>query len=334
MDSPLISVIVPVYNKEQYVAKLINCIQEQTFRLFECVIIDDGSTDKSGAICDEMASERERFSVVHIQNGGASHARNTALGLVKGEYITFLDADDEIPTDYLQKIADDIGRFKTDMVIGAIRKVSESGEDVVRHPFEERVYTMPELLPDFAEAQRTCGVFGWCVNKTFKRELVGTDRFDETLKLCEDFDFFLKLYSKIQTVYFDCENYYLYLSDRGGLSATNESQVDYVSQTKIQIRCKRFLEKQGVWSEKNADVVSERIRDFLFFSVFHSPEECFDARFEEAHQLYLLSEVPAAGKTVFRKKVIKCIAENKKKRCKTLVFLHRRVSGLKRRRRN
>ena len=203
MNSPLISVIVPVYNKEKYVAKLIECIQAQSFRGYECIMVDDGSTDESGVICDSMTQNDNRFTVVHIQNGGVSHARNVALDMAKGEYITFADSDDELPVDYLQRIADDICLYKTDMVIGGIKKIFENGEETVQYPFEERVYTMQELLPEFAKAQQDCGVFGWCVNKTFRREISTEILFDETLKLCEDLDFFLKIYAKTHTVYFD-----------------------------------------------------------------------------------------------------------------------------------
>ena len=328
MNSPLISVIVPVYNKEKYVAKLIECIQAQSFRGYECIMVDDGSTDESGVICDSMTQNDNRFTVVHIQNGGVSHARNVALDMAKGEYITFADSDDELPVDYLQRIADDICLYKTDMVIGGIKKIFENGEETVQYPFEERVYTMQELLPEFAKAQQDCGVFGWCVNKTFRREISTEILFDETLKLCEDLDFFLKIYAKTHTVYFDSNNCYLYLLERGGFVATKDSEIDYLSQARIQIRVKKFLEENGVWSGENETVVSKRIQDYLFFTVFHSPKKFFDTRFEKAHMFYLQSDIIISDNNMFRRTVLKCISKNKRNVAKAIISTYKKVSGV------
>ena len=323
MKSPLISVIVPVYNKEHYVAKLISCVKDQTFRDFECIIVDDGSTDKSGQICDEMTLDDENIVVHHIQNGGVSHARNTALDIAKGEYITFLDSDDEIPNDYLQKIAEDIKQYNADMIIGAIKMVSDSGERIVDYPFDQRVYSMQELLPQFAEAQRDCGVFGWCVNKTFRRELANSCRFDEKLTLYEDFDFYLWLYPKIDTVYFDVYNYYLYYSDRSNFSTFDDSKIDYQSQLIVQLRLKQFLENNNTWSGCNKDIVSKRIQDYLFFIVFHSPKECFKERFIDSHDYYNQSGIIIKERNTFKGLILNCIKLNNYCIVKVIITLYK-----------
>ena len=328
MKTPLISVIVPVYNKEKYVSKLIDCIKAQVFRNFECLIIDDGSTDRSGIICDELTRDDKAFSVTHIENGGVSHARNTALDMAKGEYITFVDSDDELPADYLQKIADDIQAYHPDMVIGTIKMISDSNERIVDYPFEERVYTMQELLPQFAEAQKDCGVFGWCVNKSFKRELAVNARFDETLTLYEDFDFYLRLYPLIQTICFNKRSQYHYLCSRSNFSSFADSQIDYLAQVKVQLRCKQFLESSGYWSGSNKEIVSARIQDYLFFTVFHSPEEDFDNRFEKAHQCYVESRIEISENRLFNKSLIFFIAKNNCWIAKKMVFLYRKLSAL------
>ena len=327
MKSPLISVIIPVYNKEEYVAKLISCVQNQTFRDYECIIVDDGSTDNSGAICDDLTANDENSLVVHIPNGGVSHARNTALDIAKGEYITFLDSDDEIPTDYLQNVANDIIKYKPDMVIGAIKKVSESGEVIIHYPFEQRVYTMQELLPHFAEAQRDCGVFGWCVNKTFKRELAADCRFDESLTLSEDFDYYLKIYQNINTVYFNCENCYLYLYERGGFSKATDSQIDYLSQAEVYIRFKEFLESNGYWNGDNKNIVSKRIQDYLFYAIFHANKDQFDSIFNNTKSIFLQSGIRINFCKMYQFAVLKCIKSNCLNECKALIALRKKIIG-------
>ena len=91
---PTISVIVPIYNTEKYLRRCIDSVLAQTYKDFELLLIDDGSTDSSGAICDEYAALDARVSVFHKENGGVSDTRNYGLDLAQGKYLMFLDADD------------------------------------------------------------------------------------------------------------------------------------------------------------------------------------------------------------------------------------------------
>ena len=92
----LISVIVPVYNVESYVAECIESIQNQTYMNLEIILVDDGSKDMSGDICDQYAAYDERIKVIHQENGGLSAARNTGIEAANGDYISFVDSDDYI----------------------------------------------------------------------------------------------------------------------------------------------------------------------------------------------------------------------------------------------
>lgn len=93
MHDPLISIIIPIYNSEKYLRKCIDSVISQTFNDWEMILIDDGSTDNSGSICNEYASD-SRVIIKHAQNGGVSKARNMGLRLAKGDYVTFMDSDD------------------------------------------------------------------------------------------------------------------------------------------------------------------------------------------------------------------------------------------------
>ena len=99
--TPKISVIVPVYNAEKYLHRCIDSILSQTFTDFELLLIDDGSKDGSGAICDEYAAKDNRVRVFHKENGGVSSARNLGLDNACGEWVTFVDADDYVRPSYL-----------------------------------------------------------------------------------------------------------------------------------------------------------------------------------------------------------------------------------------
>ena len=95
----LISVIVPVYNVEEYVEKCVLSIINQTYKNLEIILVDDGSTDNSGKICDEIAIKDNRIKVIHKKNGGLSDARNVGIDIAKGDYLGFVDSDDYIDPD-------------------------------------------------------------------------------------------------------------------------------------------------------------------------------------------------------------------------------------------
>lgn len=99
-----VSIIVPVYNVEKVLHHCVDSILSQTYREFELILVDDGSTDKSGEICDRYAKENDNVTVVHLKNGGVSKARNTGIELAKGEFICFIDSDDFISEYYLEDL--------------------------------------------------------------------------------------------------------------------------------------------------------------------------------------------------------------------------------------
>lgn len=101
MSDPLISIIVPVYNVEKYLAKCIESILRQSYSNFELILVDDGSKDKSGSICDEYAKRDNRIKVYHKQNGGVSSARNYGIDMATGDWICFVDSDDWVDEDYV-----------------------------------------------------------------------------------------------------------------------------------------------------------------------------------------------------------------------------------------
>ena len=104
MSSPKINIIVPVYNVEKYIRRCLDSIAAQTFTDWECILVDDGSPDGSGAICDEYARKYARIKVIHKENGGVSSARNIALGRISGKWLAFVDSDDWIDLDYCEKL--------------------------------------------------------------------------------------------------------------------------------------------------------------------------------------------------------------------------------------
>lgn len=148
-----VSVIMPVYNSDKYVGNSIETVLNQSLKEMELILIDDGSTDRSGAICDEYARRDERVVVVHQQNKGLSAARNVGLGLVRGEYIAFADNDDECLPGFLEKNYEVAKRYNADMVKFGRESVIVDTDDKVYgqsiRNLEERYYTREQILNEY-----------------------------------------------------------------------------------------------------------------------------------------------------------------------------------------
>ena len=123
---PLISVIIPVYNVKTYLLACYTTVKNQTYKNLEIILVDDGSTDSSGKMCDEYALEDERVKVIHKINGGLSDARNAGLDIMTGEYVTCIDSDDIVSPDYISTLYTGAKQFNTDITVGTMRAFNES----------------------------------------------------------------------------------------------------------------------------------------------------------------------------------------------------------------
>ena len=112
-ENILISVIIPVYNVEEYIIRCLDSVVSQTYKNIEVLLVDDGSTDRSGEICDKYAKEYNFINVYHQKNGGQSVARNYAIDRAKGEYYIFVDSDDYIESDMIESLINAIIKYKT-----------------------------------------------------------------------------------------------------------------------------------------------------------------------------------------------------------------------------
>jgi glycosyltransferase involved in cell wall biosynthesis len=115
MREMFVSIIVPVYNVEQYLKECIESILAQTWKNFEVILVDDGSTDSSGKICDEYSQKKEFISVIHKKNGGLSSARNAGIDVAQGDYLAFIDSDDVVHPRYLSELVAIVKKEKADL---------------------------------------------------------------------------------------------------------------------------------------------------------------------------------------------------------------------------
>ncbi len=179
----LISVIIPVYNAGGYLRSAIDSVLTQNVNL-ELILIDDGSTDDSGVVCDISASKDDRIRVFHTENYGVSHARNIGLNHAKGQFITFLDADDELLSGALHRLLTLLLEYNADMAAGKKLTITHSGEENhMSFPQNIELWNGTDGLKNaLADHPATYSVWG----KLYRADLVRAVRFAEGRKVHED----------------------------------------------------------------------------------------------------------------------------------------------------
>ena len=126
MERDLVSIIIPIYNVQEYLLKCVESVVNQTYTNIEIILIDDGSKDKSGKICDELAEKDQRIRVIHTENKGVSAARNSGLSVAVGEFVTFVDSDDTINSKFIEELYDAFDS-SVDMTVCAFNRVDKYG---------------------------------------------------------------------------------------------------------------------------------------------------------------------------------------------------------------
>ncbi|MBS6172215.1 MAG: glycosyltransferase [Clostridiales bacterium] len=215
-----LSIIIPVYNAEKYLNKCIDSILNQSFKDFELLLIDDGSKDLSGKICDKYAEVDERVKVFHIQNGGPAKARNLGIKYATGIYIEFVDADDELIPEALENLYI-LTKNNPDIIIAdsQIITADEKVKNIISIEKNDQI-NVEEYLKNL-NTVRKATLLHYIWNKWYKRELICENRiiFDENERLGEDFLFNCEIIDKADCVWgTDILLYKYYKRDNGSLS--------------------------------------------------------------------------------------------------------------------
>lgn len=229
MNIPKISVIVPVYNVEQYLTDCIESILAQTFTDFELLLIDDGSKDKSGLICEEYAKKDKRIRVFHKENGGVSSARNLGLEHVQGDWVTFVDSDDTLDPSFLHYSLLDIPDF-VDIVFQSWAK---KGNDKIisEKVLPDVVYDSDNLHKAFSETDIVSMGVPW--GRIYKMDIIKKNnlRFDIDLSISEDRLFFYEYIIHSCGILLRSHVGYIFRETHQGLSSKKHSSELYEMRT-------------------------------------------------------------------------------------------------------
>ena len=171
MNEPLVSIIVPVYNVESYLSPCLESIQRQSWRNLEVLMVDDGSTDGSSAVCADMAVADPRFRLLRQENAGVSAARNAALTLAGGKYLQFVDGDDRIHPQATETLVHAAEAMGADLVLSHFYRVDGERQAVRGHIKGERLLTRLEFAREMVKAPANY-YYGVLWNKLYRRSIV------------------------------------------------------------------------------------------------------------------------------------------------------------------
>ena len=202
----LISLIIPVYNVEDYLGRCVESVISQSYKNLQIILVDDGSTDNSSAICDSWAEKDERIEVIHKANGGLSDARNHGLDVAKGEYITFIDSDDYVDTVYVEYLYKLINDHKCDISVSSYYVSKTTGNEDCGEGYVDAI-----LDPAEAISRMLCdeGYTVSACSKLYNNKVFQEIRYPVG-KLCEDNGTTYKLFMEADKIAYGHESHYYY----------------------------------------------------------------------------------------------------------------------------
>lgn len=217
-EMPLVSVIVPVYMVEEYLSSCVDSIVNQTYKNLEIILVDDGSPDNCGKICDEYAQIDSRITVIHKENGGLSDARNAGIKTASGHYITCVDSDDYIAVDMVENLYNSIVKYDADISICCTKKTANRDEDL----YKETAFDVKLMSPDQAIEEglynTSFPLSAW--GKLYRRKLFEDIEYPVG-KLYEDLFTTYKLFLKAKKIVYYSKVGYFYYYRSNSIVATS-----------------------------------------------------------------------------------------------------------------
>ncbi|MBU2540190.1 glycosyltransferase family 2 protein [Patescibacteria group bacterium] len=252
----LISVIIPVYNVERYLDRCLGSIIGQTYKKIEIILIDDGSTDNSGKICDEYVLNDKRIKVIHTENNGPAAARNIGIENSKGSFIFFLDSDDFIENNAISLLIENYRRIKADIIIGDFRKINDNNNPDSGHGrilLESKLLTKKDIIDYvrcYLKKPNSFQLFAYSWGRLFKSSIIKNNdiHFDNNLRTFEDVAFNFDYLNHIEKASFLKETIYNHLVFNNYTSAAmaigNHPEILFGYRQAL-IRIKSFLKDCG-----------------------------------------------------------------------------------------
>lgn len=316
-NSMKISIITPVYNAEPYISKAISCILNQSYKNFELILIDDGSTDNSGIICDKYALKEPKIKVFHQKNKGVSAARNIGLEQVTGEWVCFFDSDDEVTPEWLRSFINAIDN-QTDIIFQGAQIIDSQDNDFFK--LENNIYDRNNMsnLIDLWQNQK--GHIGSAWSKIIKASIINkyNIRFDETIHNYEDWVFLTYVLSHSKNIKTITSTHYIYNHKNSNL--TNQKKI-WTAEQRLTILEARYRAAYSLKSinENCFQIYIAGVTKLLTQTIFKIYKEKYP-KSERIKLLYKLRQYPINTSKLLLKEKIILIILNKFSKFSDLFF--------------
>ena len=256
-----ISIIVPAYNIEEYLPRCLDSIIAQTYENLEIIVVDDGSTDSTGAVADAYAAKDPRIKVIHQENLGLSGARNSALRIITGEYVGYVDGDDYITTDMYLDMMGAIESSNAELAVCAYEQIGDGAEDI---DYSGQVYPLStkEALEIYICDDRSFHIYNSVWSKLFKREIISGFNFP-TNKNSEDIMYTTRALLNSSKVVFVDKPLYRYVLDRAG-SIMNEDSKEKFAYRRLHNEIPFWKEQQEYIRTSTCPYITDEERELLY----------------------------------------------------------------------
>lgn len=225
----LISIIVPVYNVENYLRQCLDSIMSQTYQNFECLLINDGSPDNSADICREYVEKDSRFRYFEKENGGVSSARNLGIERSKGQYITFIDSDDWVESDYLEVLYKSLIDEKADVAVSTYKQFNMDDNNYYVHSYQRgydrKVFTNEELIDSLPLLYGYDSTYNFVSCKLITRNLLEYIRFNLSTDYGEDMEFWSKVFLIAKKIVYVNKDTYIYRTNNDSSKHYEEENI-------------------------------------------------------------------------------------------------------------
>lgn len=269
----MISIIVPVYNVRPYLEQCVRSIIAQNYQDWECILVDDGSNDGSGELCDQLAIEDERLRVIHQKNQGVSAARNCGIDDSKGEYICFIDSDDWIGVDYLTHLLAGMNEEKTDMVVTGT--IHEDSKSTVHAPKESyRLKMEQQFTKAFIDH---VGLFYGPCSILYKSSIIKSNRiaFPKGLSFGEDTTFVFSYLRHVRDVVLaPFADYHYRILASGTLSYRFGEERTFQRYDLWKMRQTFYMDK-GMWNKISQENMYRELWAIVYDGIFSTPSPSF-----------------------------------------------------------
>ena len=276
-----VSIIIPVYNVQQYLPQCLDSIRDQSYRNWEAILVDDGSTDLSGAICDDYAKEDGRFCVIHQKNGGAACAKNAGLDVVCGDFVTFIDSDDYVDSDWLNKTISAVREYNADVIEFDFDKIYRNESERVNSFAECTTFSAERYLDQYVKTW-TSSLF-W--NKLFRAELLRNVRFKSERRCIDDEFFTYKALTEANLIVRIPDVLYHY-RQRASSAVYNPKNQHQIAKDSLDVLIERYLWICSRFPKLRRTYLEHDVQILFYFSTFSHTEETVQ-KFRKISRFYL-----------------------------------------------